>query len=379
MLLVALAAQYAHAFGPLGHSTVAAIATKFLSADVKTAVNALLANQPMSNVSSWADQVLYAPNSTYTWSANLHYADVTTPGRCYYMPSLDCANAKCVTGAIANYSSRLAVNSNLTMSFDQRVEALKFLIHFLGDVHQPLHVGQASNQGGNTISVILDNTSMNLHSVWDSGLLTDYVQATYGNNVNWVDSLSQDLYLTLIKPDMKANMSTWAACDDDTWTSCIARWANESARYACSAAYVDENNAVITNGRSLSAAYANRAYPILREQLMKGGLRLASLLNNILAPTPLTPTLSPPSGNNHAGHHGLSPVAFVAIIAVAGVVVVGCGIWCFRRRSIARQAAFDALGSDGGHSRGTRSSSGVGILASEFNDSDSSSTKYAAL
>lgn len=108
----------------------------------------------MSNVSSWADNIRHAdtePNYlNWQWSAPLHYA-VTMDWSCVYDRQNDCnwtSTQSCVDGAIQNYTNRLGESR---MDPTQLEEALKFIIHFIGDVHQPLHGGFAGDLNGNTI------------------------------------------------------------------------------------------------------------------------------------------------------------------------------------------------------------------------------------
>lgn len=144
-------------WGRDGHSLVADIAQSLLTNESAAFVRLHLPaeiNGSMSNVSTWADNILYEntePNYlNWRWSSPLHYVN-TKDWSCVYDRQNDCnwtSTQGCVDGAIQNYTTRLA-NSQLDST--QLEEALKFVIHFISDVHQPLHGGFQSDLGGNTI------------------------------------------------------------------------------------------------------------------------------------------------------------------------------------------------------------------------------------
>lgn len=113
--------------------------------------------ETLESVSTWADQIKSDP--AYKWSSALHF--INTPDwQCAFTPTTDCAGDRCLYGAILNYTARSTDKTG-----EQQYEALKFLDHFLGDIHQPLHVAFQSNLGGNTIKGTFLGESGNLHHV----------------------------------------------------------------------------------------------------------------------------------------------------------------------------------------------------------------------
>lgn len=156
-------------FGRDGHALVADIAQKLLTNESTTFVHIHLPsaiNGNMSNVSAWADNILYAdtePNYlNWQWSAPLHYVNIKD-WSCIYDRQNDCnwtSTQGCVDGAIQNYTKRLG-DSKLDPV--QLREALQFIIHFIADVHQPLHGGFAGDLGGNTIRGMYHNISRNVY------------------------------------------------------------------------------------------------------------------------------------------------------------------------------------------------------------------------
>lgn len=143
-------------WGRDGHACVADIAQSLLTNEASEFVRNLLPSEygNMSSVAVWADNILYADTEpdylNWQWSAQLHYVN-TKDWTCVYDRQNDCnwtSTQGCVDGAIQNYTKRLG-DSQLDST--QLQEALKFIIHFIGDVHQPLHGGFASDAGGNGI------------------------------------------------------------------------------------------------------------------------------------------------------------------------------------------------------------------------------------
>lgn len=156
-VLLLASANLVQGWGADGHSLVAAIAQSLLSDNASKFVRDHLPaeiNGNMSNVSSWADNILYPDTDpdywNWQWSKQLHYVN-TQDWSCVYDRQRDCnwtTDQRCVDGSIQNYTQRLADSQ---LDSIQRQEALKFVIHFIGDAHQPLHAGFAGDEGGNTI------------------------------------------------------------------------------------------------------------------------------------------------------------------------------------------------------------------------------------
>ncbi|EDQ89376.1 uncharacterized protein MONBRDRAFT_32441 [Monosiga brevicollis MX1] len=163
--LLLFTAGGAQAWGPIGHQTTAAIAETLLTEKAATTVAQILDNASMVSVSTWADDV--RSTSAWAWSAPLHFID--TPDRvCSFDYSRDCQNDGrpdfCVAGAIVNYTRQLELAVAQGRLQDETTqEALKFVIHFLGDIHQPLHVSFTSDEGGNLVNVTFFGEPENLH------------------------------------------------------------------------------------------------------------------------------------------------------------------------------------------------------------------------
>jgi hypothetical protein len=143
--------------------------------------------------------------------------------------------------------------------------ALLFLAHFVGDVHQPLHVGFAEDLGGNTINVKWTNANgstspSNLHKVWDSDILHRAGLTSLADGTQ----LNQEI--------TTAEASAWATFD-------LKSWAAESYLVARTKAYAQPDGSPVANNDTLGDTYFTAAAPVAREQLKKAGVRLATLIN----------------------------------------------------------------------------------------------------
>jgi nuclease S1 len=139
-------AQVEPLWSRIGHELISDIAQSYCTANVVGKIRQHFPAGTLKSESMWADHVKREPEWKYT--ATYHYANF--PGNsCDYIPSRDCTLPKsCVVGATSNYTSQLKSDSKLKIK-----TALRFLVHLVGDLHQPLHIGRASDMGGNNILV----------------------------------------------------------------------------------------------------------------------------------------------------------------------------------------------------------------------------------
>src|SRR5689334_20355939 len=219
----------------LGHRIVADIAERRLTPEAARAVRDILGGQRMSDASVWADNI-----KQYRHDADpLHYVNIPL-GATSYDSARDCPNGKCIIAAIA--SDRQVLANDAASPLD-RAEALRFLIHFMGDLHQPLHVADDNDRGGNRRVVWLEGDSMNLHQVWDGELLyhVGMDEATY-----------------LPRLERKMDTMNLAALERGT----VVDWAMEGHRIAVEHAYK-----LPPDGR-LGAAYVEQNKPLIDHALI---------------------------------------------------------------------------------------------------------------
>lgn len=235
------------AWGATGHQVVADIAERHLNARSRAAVQDLLGEETMASVSTWMDRVRaqagYRHTSTWHW--------VTIADGLSYASS-----EKNPKGDVVEATDRMvATLRSDTASLANKRLALRYLIHLVGDLHQPLHVGNGLDKGGNDFQVQWKGRGSNLHRVWDSGI---------------IDHLSkgrEDL-LTKLPPASKRQLRSWQRGTPADWAQeCMAF---RPAIYAISA------------GDELGNDYAQAHWDTVRGQLHKAGVRLAWLLNRAL-------------------------------------------------------------------------------------------------
>jgi len=154
----------ARAWGPEAHRLVAALAERQLSGAATDAVRRLLALEPgatLASISTAADDTRTAV------TARWHYVNLTRDGGCRYVAARDCADGQCVVAAI---EAQIAVLGSAAPDLD-RLQALKYIVHLVADLHQPLHAAFADDRGGNRYQVQAFGKGSNLHMVWDLGLV----------------------------------------------------------------------------------------------------------------------------------------------------------------------------------------------------------------
>ena len=238
------------AWGRDGHRIIGYIAAKYLTPQAAAAVKDLLGNESLADVSTWADQIRRKRKHTAPW----HYVN-PVPGSDGL--NLDCPEQGCVVSAIIEYSHVLR---DKNASRQQRIEALKFVVHFVGDIHQPLHVGRARDKGGNDIKVTFFENRTNLHSLWDSGMIRR-------TKKGWTEYAAE--LTAKITPQQRVLYGTLDP----------AVWANESHRLAHSNAYD------IPKDGQLGQDYFDKNIPVVNDRLSVAGVRLALLLNVIFDET----------------------------------------------------------------------------------------------
>ncbi|XP_051144168.1 endonuclease 2-like [Andrographis paniculata] len=262
----------AHGWGLDGHFTICRLAQPRLSKAAADAVSELLpaaAEKDLASVCIWADKIKFR----YGWSRPLHYIN-TPDNECTYDYKRDCKDEhggadRCVAGAIKNYTSQLLTYGTKQAQQYNLTEALLFVSHFLGDVHQPLHVGFTTDKGANTIGIRWYRTKQNLHHVWDTNIIETEEENYHNSNVeDLIRAIDQNITKVWSK-----DVKEWEACDH---TACPDIYASEGIKAACDWAYkgVEENS-------TLADEYFESRWPVVNLRLAQAGVRLAATLNRI--------------------------------------------------------------------------------------------------
>lgn len=287
LLLALLSPAAVWGWGMLGHRTTALLATRFLSRPAGRQIRALLKPQSLVTASTWADYYAHTPQGRY--SAPWHWIDArdSPPHACGIDLSRDCDDGSsdssspgrgCIVSAIANHTARVRDPS---LPRTERQMSLKWIVHFVGDVHQPLHTEDLL-RGGNGLNVAFDGRPTSLHHVWD----TSVAERRVGGNsvrdaVRWADALHADIADgRRWGPRVPA---AWGAClDPSRGSACALAWAQETNAWMCSYVLPPTYPAGFA-GSELNGSYYDGAVDVVELQVARAGWRLAMWLNAVFA------------------------------------------------------------------------------------------------
>lgn len=238
------------AWGKDGHRLVADLAYERLSPEVRGKVDALLAQEPgatLGSISTWADEV--RSPSTAKW----HYVNFPRNGQCRFERERDCPDGQCVVDAITRNVLALANGG----SADDRLKAMKWVVHLVADVHQPFHAGFADDRGANLMQIRAFGRGSNLHALWDGGLIQ-----------NWSGGegrlkMAVQEHLVRLRPEKGDARS----------------WAEESCRIA-------SRDDIYPSDRFIDASYTQQWEPVLAQRLAEASDRLATVLTTALSAQP---------------------------------------------------------------------------------------------
>ena len=246
MLLVGLVAlTQSFAWGVTGHRAIGLIAEQHLKAKTRKKINKLLNGQSLALASTWMDEV--RSDRQYDYMSDWHWVTIPS-GQSYNQTE---KNPK---GDIVEAILRITLElkkGNLSEQEEQK--RVKILIHLVGDIHQPLHVGTGEDRGGNDVKVQWFGKASNLHRVWDSEMIDDY-KLSYSELANSLNGRSR---IEILK----------------TQRTPVLGWIKES---------IDMRAQVYQIGdKQLGYEYSFRNMNMVNNRLLDAGLRLAALFNEI--------------------------------------------------------------------------------------------------
>lgn len=235
-------------WGQKGHDVTAYIAEQHLTPVTKHAVDSILEGKSMVYWANWLDNASHT--KPYAYTKTWHYKNVDEGVRYEEAPANPSGDA------VTALKAQNEILSGGKASFEDSQLAMKILIHVMGDLHQPLHMGHATDLGGNRVKVKYFGRDANLHSVWDTSIAESGHKWSY---TEWQQQLD--------RLDEKQTAEVLAGGVDD--------WAKQTI------AICDEVYKYFPEGKNVS--YNEVAYwtPVIEQQLLKGGLRLAYVLNMI--------------------------------------------------------------------------------------------------
>ncbi|TKD55688.1 S1/P1 nuclease [Flavobacterium sp. ASW18X] len=235
-------------WGKKGHRVTGHVAEHYLSKKAKKQIDKLLAGHSLAFVSTYADEIKsdrsyskYGPWHYVNYPLDVHYHDAEKSD----LGDVYTAIEKC---------KRVLLDNNATEA--DKVFHLKFLVHLVGDMHQPMHAGRAADKGGNDIQVRWFNEGSNLHKVWDTNLIESYGMSFH--------ELGDELIRTTSKAQKKAIES-----------GAVLDWMEESHSLAA------EIYGSVNSGEKLKYSYSYQYNPVMFDRLKKGGIRLAKILNDL--------------------------------------------------------------------------------------------------
>ena len=266
-----------NAWGTLGHETIGYIAQNFVKEETEAWAQAILdddSSDYLANVSTWADSYKYTSEGSF--SSAFHYIDAEDdpPSSCNVDFDRDCGDEGCVVSAIANYTQRVQESDSLD---DQEIDyALRFLVHFIGDVTQPLH-DESFEIGGNEVNVTFDDEDTNLHSIWDTEM-PEQLRGGYEleDAKSWADNLTAEIHNGTFSHQAK----TWlSGLDISNPKGSAMAWATDANKYVCSVVMPD--GADVLESGDLYPDYYDSAIDTVELQIAKAGYRLAAWLDAI--------------------------------------------------------------------------------------------------
>ncbi|MCO4783353.1 MAG: S1/P1 nuclease [Candidatus Cloacimonetes bacterium] len=234
------------AWGQTGHRVVGHIAQQYLDPTVAKKVSKILDGRKLSMVANWCDHIKSFKEHEHTfWWHFINIKDGVKYHQAKHQKNGD------IIEAIERFSKTL---SNSKLDHSARQESLKWLVHLLGDIHQPLHAGHAKDQGGNLIKLKWFGKESNLHEVWDVGLI-DY------QNLSFTE-LSDSINFVSVK-----QVQDWQDSD-------VYDWLDEAMTY--------RSRVYDLKSKDLSYVYQAHNVEFVNHQLLKAGVRLAGVLNSLL-------------------------------------------------------------------------------------------------
>jgi hypothetical protein len=240
------------AWGTNGHRISGQIADSYLNAKARAAIKAILGNESIAMTSNWADFIKSDPQ--YKYLSSWHYIDFDKE---YSYPDMQAfLKQDTAVDAYTKLTFLIGELKKKNLPKANKLLALRMVIHIVEDIHQPMHTAHTADKGGNDIKLTWFNNQTNLHSVWDSQLI-DFQQLSFTEYVTWINH-----------PTV-AQRAEWQKAP-------ISQWLFESSKIA---AKIYEG---VKDGDKVNVyKYNFDNIETLNNQLVKGGVRLAGLLNQI--------------------------------------------------------------------------------------------------
>jgi hypothetical protein len=257
LVTLALWSTPGFAWGQEGHRIVANIADTRLSPEAVARIHAILGDAPLASIANRPDQILKERPETAKW----HFTNIEITNAAYDA-ARDCVHEDCVVARLDEFRHVLA---DPGASLEKQREALMFVVHFAGDLHQPLHCADNHDRGGTqTFVTLLDVPDQQLHKVWDTLVIRSALKETGLSEIAYGRSITKELLHEGLAEEVKGGT--------------VAEWANESHDLGRDDAYAFAEDKVYTEDEVAKARAA------IERRLVTAGIRLATMLNAAFKP-----------------------------------------------------------------------------------------------
>jgi hypothetical protein len=259
-------------WGPTGHRTVGLLAEKFMTVNALHKARQILNGQSLSRVSTWPDEIRSEPKlygHTFPWhftdwpDGNHQHDETHSPGK-----------------LISAIHKQLQLLRDTEVSQDKKAFALKFLVHLVGDLHMPLHVGNGLDRGGNDCKILFHQQEMSLHELWDEGMI-NFTRLSFTELADFV-----------LQGRSARELNSWRGGEVLDWAFESRQLRNQLYPAEVMRPYLPGKPSLhycrkdIQLPRSelpqLGFDYSYRFMPVVEQRLLQAGLRLAVLLNSVL-------------------------------------------------------------------------------------------------
>jgi hypothetical protein len=239
------------AWGMLGHRIVGQIADSYLTKKARKNIELILGGESVAMASTWADFI--KSNPAYSYLSAWHYVDFDKPLAYPQMQAF--LKQDTATDASTKLNMIITQLKNKNLEQGKKLLYLRMLIHIVGDVHQPMHTAHTEDKGGNDVKLFWFNKPTNLHALWDSNLIDDQ-QLSYTEYANWINRSTTEQRTALQHDE-------------------ISKWLYESSQIS------EKLYTELKPEAHLSYRYTFDHIAIANQQLLKGGIRLAGILNQL--------------------------------------------------------------------------------------------------
>ena len=247
-LALVLNPLHVYSLGQTGHRVTGAIAERHLKPHTKKAIKAILGNESLAEASTYADDMRANPSEFWQKIASPYHYVTVPPGKHYHQVGAPPQGDSLV--ALEKFSNML--KSSKTSKEDKAL-ALRFIVHIIGDLHQPLHVGNGKDRGGNEFIVSFFDKVSNLHRVWD----TDLIEKENLSYTEWVDWLDKQI--------TKNDIKNWKSNDPIVWIK-------ESGEL---------RDKVYPKQKRIGYDYVYKFTPIIKLRLKQAGIRIAYFFDKL--------------------------------------------------------------------------------------------------